>query len=102
MNDPAGNLLRAFHDGDPASAYGAAKALIAEYERALTELAKLRFKLNFGTSTCENCDGLRAGPDVVATCFDLKQCHFTNLKRGDEDPRHIRVIQSLLRRKVPG
>lgn len=101
LEDPAGDLLQAFHDGDPEAAYKAAKILISEHERVLVELAKLRYKLNFGTPSCENCDGLRAGPGVIATCFDLKQCHFTNLKRGQEAPRHLAVIQNLMRRSIP-
>ena len=61
----------------------------------MVEAAKLRFRLNFGSEYCDNCDGLRAGPGVVATCFQVKQCNYTNFKDGEVAPRHLRIIQSL-------
>ena len=75
--------------------YQAATTLVDRYREQGVELAKARFKLNFGTALCENCDGLRAGPGVTATCFQVKQCHFDNF-REDNHPRHLRVLNSLL------
>lgn len=88
-------LLDAFHTGDPAQVYEAAVALIERHREQGVELAKTRFKLNFGSALCENCDGLRAGPGVTATCFQVKQCYFDNF-REDNHPRHLRVLQALL------
>lgn len=101
LRDPSENLLAAFREGDPEAAHAAALELIAAHHEALREVARLRFKLNLGTAICQSCDGLRAGPDVVATCFDIQQCHFASVKRGKEDPRQLRVIQSILRRVPP-
>jgi hypothetical protein len=55
----------------------------------------MRYKLNFGTERCLDCDGLRAGPGVVATCFQVQQCNYTNIKEGEVSPRHLRVIETL-------
>lgn len=65
------------------------------YRRLHHELAKLRFGTNFGTDICTDCDGLKAGPGVVATCFQVKACNFTNVKEGDDANRHLRVIANL-------
>lgn len=89
-------LLDAFVLGDPELAYGAALALISEHRLALTEVAKLRFKLNFGSPFCLQCEGLKAGPEVIATCYQMQQCHFRNLKKGEEDPRHLLAVEALL------
>lgn len=101
LKDPAGDLLAAFQEGDPEKVYNAALVLIGDHKEALSEVASLRFRLNFGTAICDRCDGLRAGPDVAATCFDVKQCHYTSIKRGGEDPRHLHVLQNLLQRVPP-
>lgn len=58
----------------------------------ISECARLRFELNFGGPLCENCDGLRAGPGVTATCFQVRRCDFSNLKEGDVTPKQSRVI----------
>lgn len=60
------------------------------------ECSKLRFRLNFNTPVCETCDGMKAGPGVVATCFQAKRCNYTNVKEGDATSRQRRVIESLL------
>ncbi len=59
------------------------------------EVATLRFKVNFGTERCGNCDGLHAGPGVIATCYQVGQCHYSNFKDGEVSPRHLRIIESL-------
>lgn len=69
--------------------------MIERYREQGVELAKARFEVNFGSARCENCDGLRAGPGVTATCFQVKLCYFDNF-RADNDPRHLRVLKTLL------
>lgn len=66
--------------------------------RLLRDLAASRFRENFGTEVCGRCDGLKAGPDVVATCYQTKQCYYSNQKAGDENPVQARLI-SLLRKE---
>jgi len=88
-------VLDAFGTGDPDLSYQAAVHLIEKYREQAIDLAKARYKLNFGTSLCDNCDGLRAGPGVTATCFQVKQCYFDNF-REDPHPRHLRVLQTLM------
>ncbi len=56
----------------------------------------MRFRLNFGTPICDRCDGLKVGPGVVATCFQVRQCNYDNVKQGAMTPRQSRVVQSLL------
>jgi len=94
--DPAQTLLQAFEHGDPEVVYQAALDLKVAYKEAMLEGAKLRFKLNFGTPFCEECDGLRAGPGVIATCFQIKRCDYTSLKDGNQDPDQVRLITSLV------
>lgn len=77
--------------------YAAAKDLVAAYREVQRELASIRFKVNFNTERCRNCDGLKAGPDVIATCFQVQQCNFTNVKESDQDRRHLRVLTSLVK-----
>jgi hypothetical protein len=88
-------LLEAFQIGDPALAYQAALLLIEAFREQTHELARLRFTLNFGSPVCENCDGLKAGPGVLATCYQTKQCNFDNIK-DNANPRHLRVLNTLL------
>jgi hypothetical protein len=47
----------------------------------LRQAAKDRFAVNFGTDVCLSCDGLKAGPDVLATCYQVRQCNYSNVKR---------------------
>lgn len=91
----AKNLLVAFEAGDPAQAYDAAVQLIDAHDRLMTEASVLRYRLNFGTPVCENCDGLKAGPGVVATCFQIRRCNYGNVKDGDVTPKQLRVLQRL-------
>jgi hypothetical protein len=62
----------------------------------MKEAASARFRANYGTPVCEQCDGLKAGPGVAATCFQLKQCFYTNLKVG-ADKKQARLIERLSR-----
>jgi len=59
------------------------------------EAARLRFKVNFGTAVCESCDGLKAGPGIVATCFQIRRCNYENVREGGPSDPHRRIIQSL-------
>jgi hypothetical protein len=77
-------------------AYEAAMSVVGAYHNLVLEYAHLRFKVNFGTSACENCDGLHAGPGVAATCYQTQRCEYTNVKEGDVSPKQLRVITSLL------
>lgn len=60
------------------------------------EAAKARFSKNFGSELCEGCDGLKAGPGVTATCFQMKQCYFDSFRSSDASPKQRRVIEALL------
>jgi len=95
--DPTETLHQAFLDGDPEAAYKAAQDLSEAYREVMSEASKLRFKVNFGSNVCENCDGLRAGPGVIATCFQVKRCDYANIKEGQESPTHQKLIRGLVR-----
>lgn len=93
-DDLVAGIQSAFLTGDPHVAYQATQRLVAAHRSLQTEAAKLRFQVNFGTARCDNCTGLHAGPGVVATCFQVKRCDFSNIRAGSED--------SVLRRLVDG
>ena len=38
---------------------------------------------------------LAPGQGVAATCYQVRQCNFSNIKEEPSDPRHLRVIQNL-------
>lgn len=73
----------AFESGDPRRAFQAAGLVATRLLELDEEAARLRFQVNFGTPICTRCDGLRAGPGVVATCFQVRRCRYTNVKEGD-------------------
>lgn len=98
MTDPSDVLLQAFIDGNVEAAYQASLELSKAYHEALLEGSKLRFRLNFGTDACLRCEGLKAGPGVAATCFQVQRCDYTNVKEGEEDLHHRRLIDLLTRR----
>ena len=89
-------MFAAFEDGDPAKAFAAATRLVEAYRALTLEAAKLRFTLNFGSAACTSCDGLHAGPGIAATCFQMKQCHYSNLKEEEGSPRQLRVLRTLM------
>jgi len=60
------------------------------------EAARARFKTTFGTDRCNRCDGLKAGPGVAATCFQVKQCYYRNFKDADLTPKQSRVLRIFL------
>jgi len=75
------SLREAFIGGDPGQAWEITQQLLSFTKEAVRRAAKDRFQVNFGTSTCDHCDGLKAGPDVLATCFQTRQCYFSNVKK---------------------
>lgn len=84
----------AFASGDPRAAWDATRKLIEVSHRLQKEAASSRFKANFGTEACTHCEGLKAGPDVSATCFQIQQCYYTNIKVGS-DTKQTRLIEIL-------
>ena len=83
-----------FASGDPNAAWEATRELIATAHTLQKEAATSRFKANFGTELCSRCEGLKAGPDVAATCFQMKQCYYTNFK-VEADLKQARLIETL-------
>lgn len=93
--DPSETLLQAFLDGDVEKAYQSALELKEAYHEVLTEASRLRYRVNFGTEACSNCEGLKAGPGVVATCFQVQKCDFDSIHEGSESPAHLRILDRL-------
>src|ERR1700760_1868875 len=93
--DLADAALAAFGSGDPATVFEAVSKLVEAYRELHGEAAKLRFQLNFGSPICASCDGLKAGPGVIATCFQVRRCNYENVREGGASERHLRIIQSL-------
>ena len=91
--------MAAFYAGDVELAFIAAKELTDAYHEALVEASRLRFKVNFGTERCTNCTGLRAGPGVAATCYQVKRCDYSHIREGKHDGIKERVLLNLLRDK---
>lgn len=89
-------LMAAFQEGDPSKVYEIARQLIDLAHDTVREAAKARFGTNFGTDRCRRCEGLKAGPDVVTTCFQMKQCYFKNFKSDDLTQRHKRALKLFL------
>lgn len=87
-------LAQAFQRG-PTHAWAASKRVLALAQEAVVEAGRARFLANFGSDVCDSCDGLKAGPGVVATCFQRRQCFFTHFKTLDMSNRQQRVINSL-------
>ena len=86
-------LLRAFEAGDPVVAFEAATRLIEAHKRLFEEAAGLRFKLNFGSEVCDRCEGLKTGPGVIATCFQIRRCNYSNVKIGDTSPKQRKILE---------
>jgi hypothetical protein len=87
--------LQAFLDGDFEGAYRAAQELRDAYHEALNEAARQRYRANFGTESCSSCDGLKAGPGVLATCFQVQKCNFDSIHEGSESPTQLRILNRL-------
>jgi hypothetical protein len=87
-------ILQAFRDGDPQQAWDATQRFIRDVRHFSNEAARDRLRQNLGTAVCGSCDGLKAGPDVVATCFQIGQCFYQSRKASDATS----VQQSLIAR----
>jgi len=72
--------------------------LLQETRRLVIEVARYRFRVNFGTELCQNCTGLKAGPGVVSTCFQIKQCYYKHLRENDNTPRQKGILEALVDR----
>lgn len=75
------DLLIAFKEGQPSEVWEKTQELISLTKEVLKQSARDRFILNFGTEVCHTCDGLKAGPDVIATCYQVRQCNYSNVKK---------------------
>jgi hypothetical protein len=73
-------LQAAFVGGDPTAAWQKSQELISLAKNIARQSSKDRFKVNYGTPNCESCSGLKAGPDVIATCFQVRQCNYSNVR----------------------
>jgi hypothetical protein len=93
-------LLQAFTEGDPSVAYATAIQLIESHRVVFEEAARLRFRANFGTRTCDTCDGLRAGPGVASTCFQIRQCYYRSLKETDVSAKRLAVVEAFEKRPL--
>lgn len=89
-------LTRAFQGGDPGKAWEVSRQLVELAKESVAEAARARFKVNFGTPRCDSCEGLKAGPDVAATCFQVRQCFYGNIKQGELTPKQGRVLKLFL------
>jgi hypothetical protein len=88
----ADRLYQAFQVGNPTTCWDITQELLEISKFLMIELAKARFKLNFGTNICERCNGLCAGENVVATCYQIKLCYYRNVQMGK---KHQSVIDTL-------
>ncbi len=88
-------LTEAFQRGNPALAWSLTQKLLETTRALMIEAAKVRFEVNFGTSICERCEGLRAGEGVVATCYQAKLCYYRNMRK-DATPKQQGIIESLI------
>lgn len=93
-------MYGAFTSGDPKKAWEATQRLITMSHLLQKEAATARFKANFGTDACDHCDGLKAGPEITATCFQVRQCYYTNIRVG-ADKKQSRLIEKLSKPSEP-
>lgn len=71
------------------------RSFVREVRAFADEAAKDRFAKNFGSELCGSCEGLKAGPNVVATCFQMRRCFFTNQKSVDVTEVQRGVLEKL-------
>lgn len=88
-------LVQGFEGGDPEQVWSAAQQLVETSKRLVIEAAKYRFKTNFGTSRCDSCTGLKVTPGVTATCFQVKQCYYSNFSETELTERQIRILRTI-------
>ncbi len=91
----ADDALEAFSSGNPATVFSAVKKLAEAYQELCVETSRLRFRVNFGTPICMSCNGLKAGPGVLATCFQIQRCNYDHILDGDASQKHLRILKSL-------
>lgn len=89
-------LDEGFHQGDPKRVWEASRELLAFARAAVDEAARARFEVNFGTEVCQHCTGLKAGPKVTATCFQMKACYYTHFRGDRQSPKQEQIIGKLL------
>ena len=94
-------LTDAFSRGDPAKAWELTRELLSLARGLAVEAAKARFQKNYGGPLCEHCEGLKAGPGVVATCFQVRQCYFANFKTSDLSAKQAGIIDFLTKGSDP-
>lgn len=87
--------MAGFRQGKPAEVHKVASELLTLTRGLVLEAARSRFEKNFGSTQCNDCDGLKAGPGVAATCFQVRQCFFSNIKDQDVSPKQERLIEIL-------
>jgi len=92
IEDIEDHLTRAFQNGDPVQVWELSRRLVTLARESVVAGAKARFRVNFNTSLCNTCEGMRAGPKVQATCFQIRQCYFDNVK-DDPTPKQTRVLK---------
>lgn len=85
----------AFREGDPSAAWLVVQALLNWSGDLVVDAAKSRFTANFGTNQCQNCSGLKAGPGVAATCYQVKQCYYSNFRVDGLSPKQARMAELL-------
>lgn len=93
-------IQEAFTTGDPQQVWVQVRELVHLSKNLVRESAEVRFKNNFGTEVCERCDGLKAGPGVAATCYQIRQCYYTNKKVDATTPKQAQLIERLAKNKA--
>ena len=88
-------LTVAFNEGNPEKAWEVSQRLLDFASDLVIESAKYRFKLNFGTDLCRTCTGLKAGPGVAATCYQVQQCTYSHIRADALNPRQARLVDLL-------
>lgn len=88
-------LAEAFSKGDPERAWFLSKEILTLAKAAVIESAKSRYSNNFGTPVCESCEGLKVGPGVTATCFQVRQCYYDSFRSETLSPKQARLLNLL-------
>jgi hypothetical protein len=89
-------LAEAFRSGQATKVWELSQQLVKVARSAADEAAQARFKVNLGTDTCDNCEGLKAGVGVTATCFQLKRCFYDNVRGTELSSKQKTVIEGLM------
>jgi hypothetical protein len=94
IDDLDTQLTQAFRVSDPAKIWTLVRDLLKLTRSLVQEAAETRFQVNFGSERCGSCDGLKAGPGVVATCFQLRKCFYRNIRSDDTSKKQKAVLDS--------